>query len=105
MDQSREQMLQEVKPFFSNIMTVLRVLEEGTAWSNRSELFINIMKEEVCRVMKKDDSPLVLCDYCMERRARVRTLTARNIFHLHSSNPRASLTNEEGFISNLYQHS
>jgi len=35
----------------------------------------------------------------------VHILSARNLFHIHGSNPHAALINEEGDISNLCQHS
>ena len=53
--------------------------------------------------MKESDCPLVLWDYCAERRARINNLTARNLFQLHGSNAHTALTQEEGDISNLCQ--
>ena len=104
MDSSGEQTSQEVRQFCNNIGTALRVLEEGTPWSNRAELYIGLIKEAVSKNMREADSPLVFWDYCMERRARVHNLTARNLFQLHGSNPHTVLTKEEGDISNLCQY-
>ena len=39
-DMSGEQMFSEVKKFCNDIGTTLRALEEGTPWSNKSELYI-----------------------------------------------------------------
>ena len=104
LDSSGEQTSQEVRQFCNNIGTALRVLEEGTPWSNRAELYIGLIKESVSKDMREADSPLVFWDYCTERRARVHNLTARNLFQLHGSNPHTVLTKEEGDISNLCQY-
>ena len=104
LDGSGEQTSQEVKQFCNNIGTALRVLETGTPWANRAELCIGLMKEAVCKDMREADSPLAFWDYCIERRARVHNLTAKDMFQLHGTNPYAALTKEEGDISNLCQY-
>ena len=53
--------------------------------------------------MKDSDCPLVLWDYCVERRARINNLTAKDLFQLHGTNAYTALTSEEGDISNLCQ--
>lgn len=98
-------MSQEVKEFCNKIGSELRVLEEGTLWSNRAELFICLAKETGCKYMREYISMLILWDYCVEQRDRVRNLTTMNIFQLHGSDIHTTLNNEEGHISNLCQHS
>jgi hypothetical protein len=48
--------------------------------------------------------PLVLWDYCVERRAHINNLTAKDNFKLHSTNARTALTGDKGDISNLCQY-
>jgi hypothetical protein len=85
------------------IGTTLRVLEEGTPWANKAELYIGLIKEAVRKDMKDSDCPLAFWDYCVERRARINTMTAKDMFKLHGSNAHTSLTGNEGDISNLCQ--
>ena len=76
-DAAGEQVLHEVKHFCHRIGTSLRIfLEEGTPWANRAELYIGLLKEAVRKDMKQSNCPLVFCDYCFERRARINNLTA-----------------------------
>ena len=82
-DMSGEQMSSEVKKFCNDIGTTLGALEEGTPWSNKTELYIRLIKEAVRKDMCKANSPLCLWDYCVERRARINNLTAKNAFRLH----------------------
>ena len=102
-DMSGEQTSQEVKNFVNNIDSMLRVLEKGTPWANKAELYIGLLKESVRKDMKEADSPMVFWDYCIERRARIHNLTAKSNFKLHGSTPYTVTTGEEGDISNLCQ--
>jgi hypothetical protein len=54
--------------------------------------------------MKESNCPLVLWDYCVERRVRINNLTAKDIFKLHGTNVHTALTGDEGDISNLCQY-
>ena len=74
----------------------LRVLEENTPWANKAELYIGLMKEAVRKDMRSSNSPLAFWDYCMERRARINKLTAKDLFSLHGSSAHTCLTGEEG---------
>ena len=51
--------------------------------------------------MKESDCPLALWDYCVERRARINNLTAKNLFQLHGTNAHTATLQEEGDISSL----
>jgi len=104
-DHSGEQSSDNVKQYCSDIGTSLRYIEEGTPWANKAELYIGLLKEAVRKDMKESDCPLVLWDYCVERRARISNLSARKQFSLHGLNSYTSLTSEEGDISNLCQFS
>ena len=102
-DAAGEQTSHELKRFCQQMGTTLRVLEEGTPWANRAELYIGLIKEAVRKDMKDSDCPLAFWDYCAERRARINNLTARNLFQLDGRNAEFSVTGEEGDISNLCQ--
>ena len=82
----------------------MQVLEEGTPWANKAELYIGLIKEAVRKDMKESDCPLVSWDYCVERRARINNLTAIDLFHLHGSHAHTSTTGYEGDIINLCQY-
>jgi hypothetical protein len=62
------------------------LLEEGTPWANKAELYIGISKEAVCKDMKASNCPLPLWDYCVGRRVRINNMTAKDRFNLHGSN-------------------
>ena len=102
-DAAREQVSAEVRSFCHKIGTSLRILEEGTPWANRAELYIGLLKEAIRQDMKASGSPLAFWDYCAERRARINNLTARDLFQLEGRNPHFTVTGEEGDISNLCQ--
>ena len=71
-------MSSEVKKFCNDIGTTLRAVEEGTPWSNKAELCIGLIKEAVTKDMLESNSPLCFWDYCVERRARINNLTAKD---------------------------
>ena len=97
-------MSSEVKKFRNDIGTTLRALEEGTPWSNKAELYIGLIKEVVREDICESNSPLCFWDHCIERRARINNLTAKNPYRLHGSTPHTLTTGDEGNISNLCQH-
>ena len=103
-DNSGEQSSHEMKSFCAQIGTTLRFIEEGTPWTNKAELYIGLIKEAVRKDMKEANCPLVLWDYCVERRARINNLTAKGRFNLHGTNAYTALTSDEGDISNLCQY-
>jgi hypothetical protein len=103
-DKAGEQTSNELKKFCQDIGTTMRVLEEGTPWANKAELYIGLIKEAVRKDMKESNCPLVLWDYCIERRARIHNLTAKDTFKLHGTNPHTALTGDDGDISNLCQY-
>ena len=104
-DASKAQKSQAVRKHCSDIGTTLRVLEENAPWANKAELHISIIKEAVRKDMKESNCPLAFWDYCMERRARINNLTAKDLFSLHGSNAHTALTDEEGDASALCKFS
>ncbi len=79
----------------------MQVLEEGTPWANKAELYIGLIKEAVRKDMKESDCPLVSWDYCVERRARINNLTAKDLFQLHGYQAHTATTGDGGYLSNL----
>ena len=78
------------------------MLEEGTPWSNKAELYIGLLKESVSKGMKESNAPLVFWNYCVERQAIINNLTAKtSMFQLHGSNAHTYMMGEEGDISNI----
>ena len=53
--------------------------------------------------MRESNSPMILWDYCVERRARINNLTAKDNFKLHGTMPHTATLAEEGDISSLCQ--
>ena len=102
-DAAGEQTSSDLRQFCNDMGTTLRVLEEGTPWANKAELYIGLMKEAVRKDMKESGSPIPLWDYCVERRARINNLLAKDLFQLHGQNAHFTVTGEEGDISNLCQ--
>ena len=102
-DAAREQTSSALKQFCNGMGTTLRVLEEGTPWANKAELYIGLVKEAVRKDMKDSNCPIPFWDYCLERRARINNLLAKDLFQLHGTNAHFSVTGEEGDISNLAQ--
>ena len=93
----------EVKAFLNKIGTTLKILEQGTQWANRAELYVGLIKQAVRKDMREAQSPLVLWDYCAERRALIFSVTARDLFQLQGSNPHTATFGETADISNLCQ--
>ena len=103
-DGASEQKSQDLKKFLGEIGTTLRLLEEGTPWSNKAELYIGLIKEAVRKDMKSSNCSLAFWDYCVQQRARVHNMTSKDTFKLRGTNPHTDLTGEEGDISNLCQY-
>ena len=76
----------------------------STPWSKKAELYIGLIKEAVRKDIQESNSPLCFWDYCVDRRARINNLTAKNAFRLHGSTPHTLTTGDEGNISNLCQY-
>ena len=102
-DMSGEQMSHDVWKFCNNIGITLRALEEGSPWSNKAELYIGLLKEAVRKDIRESNSPMILWDYCVERRARINNLMAKDNFKLQGATPHTATMAEEGDISSLCQ--
>ena len=103
-DPSGEQTSNVMKQLTSAMGTTLRLIEEGTPWSNKAELYIGLIKEAVRKDMLESNAPLNLWDYCVERRSLIHNLTARDSFKLQGQSSYTELTGEQGDISNVCQY-
>ena len=69
--------------------------------ANRAELAIRIVKEATRKDLCESGSPMVLWDYCMERRALIFQATSKKLFQLHGYNPHTATFGTQADISNL----
>ena len=92
-----------MKRFCNQAGTTLRVLEEHTQWANRAELYIGFLKEAIRKDLKRSNCPMVLWDYCAQRRALIHNLIPRNLFQLEKCSPYQMQFGIQGDISNLCQ--
>lgn len=90
-----------VRKFLYEVGTTLRVLERATQWANLAERFIGLLKNGVRADLRDSDAPLVLWDYCMERRVRIMNLTARSTHKLQGLNPYTKTFHQTADISNI----
>ena len=88
-----------VKRLLGRAGTKLRLLEEGTPWSNKAELYIGLLKGAVLKDMKRTNSPKVLWCYCVERRVRIHNVTSSKIPRLSQQTPHFDTFGEEPDIS------
>ena len=65
-DAAEEHKSNAMRNFCHDIGTTLRLLERGTPWANKAELYIGIMKEAIRKDMRESDCPIRLWDYCFE---------------------------------------
>jgi hypothetical protein len=101
MDGHSAQVNLKTRRFCNEIGTIMRVLERGTPWSNRAELYIGLLKEAVRRDLRRSDSPMRLWDYCMERRALIHNAIPRKLFQANGLSPHEITHGSQGDISNL----
>ena len=73
-DPSGEQTSRLVRRFCNQVGTTLRILEESTQWANRAELYIGLLKKAIRRDLRESNCPMVLWDYCAQRRALIHNL-------------------------------
>ena len=100
-DGSKTQNQRDVKTFLTQIGTTLKTLEAETQWANRSELGIGLIKESTRKDLRDSGCPIVLWDYCMQRRALIYNVTSKKLFQLDGSNPHTVTFGEQADISNF----
>ena len=102
-DSHPSQKARDVKGFLTGIGTTLKVLEAETQHANRAELLVGMFKEATRKDLSASNSPIVLWDYCMERRALIFNCTAKKLFQLNGTNPYTATLGDQADISNLCQ--
>ena len=100
-DPSGEQTSKHVRKFCNQVGTTLRILEESTQWANRADLYIGLLKKAICKDLLNSDSPMILWDYCAQRRALIHNLTPRDLFQTEKQSPYEYQYGVQGDISNL----
>ena len=76
-------------------------LEKNTPASNRAERYIQVLKNGSKRDMIRANSPMILWDYCIERRAAIECVLAKDNYLLQGSTPHSMMTGEVTDISHL----
>lgn len=66
-----------VRRFCKQVGMTLRLLEKNTQWANRAELYIGLLKEAVRNDLRISNAPMVLWDYCIQRRATIHNATPK----------------------------
>ena len=56
-----------VEQFCDKVGTTLKKLDPAIPWTNRSKLYISLLKEEVRKDIMESNSTIVLWDYAIER--------------------------------------
>ena len=101
LDMSGEQTTNAVKHFSNQVGLTLRLLEESTQWANRAELYIGLLKTAITKDLRTSNSPMVLWDYCSERRTLIHNLTPRDLFQNSGKTPTEATFGTQGDLSNL----
>ena len=91
----------EVRKFCEQVGTTLKVLERATPWANRAELYIGLLKEAVRKDMRQSNSPMVLWDFAIERRALIHNAVPRPLFQAQGKSPHECTFGVQGDISKL----
>lgn len=100
-DAHKSQTSPVVRRFCDQVGTTIRVLEKGTPWANRAELYIGLLKEAVRKDMRETNSPMSLWCYCIQRRARIHNAIPRLLFQNQGQTPHAATFGVQGDISNI----
>ena len=73
-DASGDQKSNNLRKLWRYTGTTLWVLEEGTPWVNKTELYICLIKEAFIKYMKETNCSNDFGDYCVDRRARINSM-------------------------------
>ena len=103
LDPSGEKTSAKVTKICHEMGTTLKIHEESIQYLNLSERYIGLNKTSIWKDLRKSDAPMVLCNFCAERRMCINSLTARPLFQLQGQNPYLANFGEEGDISNVCQ--
>ena len=101
-DGHKVQKSNEVRQIYNQVGTILKILEIGTSWANRAELYIGLLKEVVRKYLRSSNSPMCLRNYDIERRAMMHNLVLRPLFQNKGITPHDVTFGETGDMSNIY---
>ena len=101
MNPPREKTSKAVRKFCNQVGTTLRILREINQSTNRAEIYIGLLKEEVWKDLNISNSPLVIWDYCSERRDSIHNLLPRDLFQKRECIPYEYQFGTHCDISNL----
>ena len=101
MDGHNAQNNSNVRKFSNQVGMTMRVLERATPWANRAELYIGLLKEAVRKDMRATNSPMVLWDYAIERRALIHNVIPRSLFQAQGKTPTECTFGVSADISNI----
>ena len=104
-DSAPNQIQGETRKLCSIWSCTIKSLEKGTPHSNGTECYVGIVKSNVKKDLKLTHSSLVLWYYCVERRWKIVSASARDIYLLESMVPYTKMTGRPYDVSNLYQFS
>lgn len=91
----------DVKNYLAEVGTRLKVLERSTQWADLAERFIGLLKSGVRADLRESNAPMVLWDFCLDRRVMIMNLTARTTHKLRGINPYTATTFQTADISNI----
>ena len=91
----------KVKRLCDQVGTLLRILEKGTPWANRAELYIGLLKEAVRKDLRHSNCPMVLWDYTIERRTVIHNVVPRPLFQNNGLTPHSATFGVPADISNI----
>ena len=101
MDGHKAQANSTTRKFSNQLGMTLRVLERATPWANRAELYIGLLKEAVRKDMRESNSPMLLWDYAIERRALIHNVIPRPLFQAQGKTPTECTLGVSSDISNI----
>ena len=95
LDPSGDQTSSKATKMCHKMGTILNILEEYTHNANLAERYIGLTLTLIRKDLHESDAPMVLWDFCVERRMRINNLTARPLFQLQGQNPHLGTFGEE----------
>ena len=100
-DSAPNQIQGEARKLCNLCSCTIKSLEKGTPSSNRAECCVGLVKSNVKKNLKMTNSPLVLWNYCVERRCKILSASTRDIYLLDGMVPYTKMTVQPYDISNL----
>ena len=100
-DGAKSQVQGKTKELCNMAQCEIRELEKDTPAANRAERAIQSLKNDTKKDMSRTNSPLIFWCYCIERKATIHQLSAKNNFYLNGMVPHSKLTGDRADISHI----